>query len=46
MLGRLSKAGKYLLKILLCRRIARELMVSFTLQATLNNASLSLCLMV
>ena len=37
-----SKAGKYLLKILLCHRIAREIMVSVTLLATLNKASLSL----
>ena len=43
-LGRYSKAGKYLLKILLCRRIARELMLSVTLKVTLNKASLSLSL--
>ena len=30
-LGRQSKAGKYLLKNLLCRRIARELMLFVTL---------------
>ena len=29
-LGRYNKADKYLLKILLCRRIARELMLSVT----------------
>ena len=40
-LGRWSKAGKYLLKILLCGRIACELMLSVTLYAMLNKASLS-----
>ena len=40
MLGRKSKAGKYLLKILLCRRITCELMLS----DTFNKAFLSLSL--
>ena len=36
MLGRYIKAGKYLLKILLCHRIARELMLSVSIN-TLGN---------
>ena len=34
----MSKAGKYLLNRLLCRTIARELIVSVTIYATLNKA--------
>ena len=34
----MSKAGKYLLNILLCRTIARELMLFVAFYATLNNA--------